>query len=332
MPSISFATQYRPLTFQDCVGQPAILQVLKNSLRQNRIAPAYLFCGTRGTGKTTTARIFAMALNCLKSDRPVEKPCGHCQSCQTILSGSSLDVFELDAASNSSVVDVRELIEQARYATASARNRIFIIDECHALSNAAVQALLKTLEEPPAHTVFLLCTTESDKLGSTIISRCLRLNFCALTCEQMLPRLRYIAQSEEIKVSDAALNVIVSYAKGGMRDAISLLQQVSLFDEIDETRVCDLLGIVPEDAIDEIVEFILFKDVVNLNQSVEQLFNRGKDAVQILYQVLDRLLKLAAIGRADPQWITVLTESEEMIKSSRQPQLMLSASFLQLCR
>jgi DNA polymerase-3 subunit gamma/tau len=330
MPSISFATQYRPLTFEDCVGQPAILQVLKNSLRQNRIAPAYLFCGTRGTGKTTTARIFAMALNCLKSDRPVEQPCGHCQSCQTILRGSSLDVFELDAASNSSVVDVRELIEQARYATASARYRIFIIDECHALSNAAVQALLKTLEEPPAHTVFLLCTTEPDKLGSTIISRCLRLNFCALTCEQMLPRLRYIAQSEEIEASDAALNVIVSYAKGGMRDAISLLQQVSLFDEIDETCVCDLLGIVPEDAIDEIIDLLLMGNKQQLKLLVDKLFEMGKNPTQILYQILDSLYDLAAMNRVSSQWIQIIIDGESTIKSSRQPQLLLQSLLLQL--
>lgn len=330
MPSISLATQYRPLTFEDCVGQPAILQVLKNSLRQNRIAPAYLFCGTRGTGKTTTARIFAMALNCLKSDRSVEQPCGYCQSCQTILSGSSLDVFELDAASNSSVVDVRELIEQTRYATASARYRIFIIDECHALSNAAVQALLKTLEEPPAHTVFLLCTTEPDKLGSTIISRCLRLNFCALTCEQMLPRLRYIAQSEEIKASEAALNVIVSYAKGGMRDAISLLQQVSLFDEIDETRVCDLLGIVPEDAIDEIIDLLLMGNKQQLKLLVDKLFEMGKNPTQILYQILDSLYDLAAMNRVSSQWIQIIIDGESTIKSSRQPQLLLQALLLQL--
>src|SRR6188472_4785460 len=216
-----FARKYRPQTFDDLVGQGHVTRTLQNAVEQNRLAHAYLFVGPRGIGKTSTARILAKALNCVNG--PTVSPCGVCDSCKEITGGNSLDVLEIDGASNNGVEQVRELRDNVRYAPSKGHFKIYIIDEVHMLTSAAFNALLKTLEEPPPHVKFIFATTEAHKLPDTILSRCQRHNFRRISARQMTERLKEICKAEKVTLSDRSLSLVVRQAEGGMRDALSLL-------------------------------------------------------------------------------------------------------------
>ncbi|NEZ54825.1 DNA polymerase III subunit gamma/tau, partial [Adonisia turfae] len=218
--------KYRPQTFAQLVGQGAIATTLSNALQQNRIAPAYLFCGPRGTGKTSSARILAKSLNCLSSEVPTSAPCGQCQVCREITVGASLDIVEIDAASNTGVDNIRELIERAQFAPVQCRHKLYVLDEVHMLSTAAFNALLKTLEEPPPHVVFVLATTDPQRVLPTIISRCQRFDFRRIPLDAMVQHLDYIAQQEAIAIAPDALQLVAQLSQGGLRDAESLLDQL----------------------------------------------------------------------------------------------------------
>ncbi|WP_317134452.1 DNA polymerase III subunit gamma/tau [Leptolyngbya sp. 7M] len=217
--------KYRPQTFAELVGQAAIATTLTNALRQQKIAPAYLFTGARGTGKTSSARILAKSLNCLKSAVPTETPCGVCEVCRSIANGSALDVIEIDAASNTGVDNIRELIERAQFAPVQCRYKVYCIDECHMLSNQAFNALLKTLEEPPERVAFVLATTDPQRVLPTIISRCQRFDFRRIELEAMVHHLSRIADKEAIDISPDAIQLVAQIAQGGLRDAQSMLDQ-----------------------------------------------------------------------------------------------------------
>jgi DNA polymerase III subunit gamma/tau len=234
---------YRPKTLEDLVGQPYIKVTLTNAITNRQIAPAYLFTGPRGTGKTSTARIFAKSLNCLESKKPTVNPCGQCQSCRSIESSNSLDVSEIDAASHNGVDDARELVERSSFAPVAGRYRIFILDEVHCLSNQAFNALLKCIEEPPAHVVFVLCTTEAHKVLPTITSRTQRFEFRALSTGTITTQLRKVADTEEIAIGDDALSAIARIVNGGLRDALQLLSQVRLLGEgVTANQVIEMAG------------------------------------------------------------------------------------------
>ena len=224
--------KYRPQTFSDLVGQETIALTLSNALEQAKIAPAYLFTGPRGTGKTSSARILAKSLNCLASEQPTPHPCGKCEACLAIAKGSALDVMEIDAASNTGVDNIREIIERSRFAPVQCRYKIYAIDECHMLSTAAFNALLKTLEEPPPQVVFILATTDPQRVLSTIISRCQRFDYRRIPLAEMTNHLKYIAERESIKIADDALTLVAQISNGGLRDAESLLDQLSLLPEV----------------------------------------------------------------------------------------------------
>lgn len=220
--------KYRPKSFAELVGQEAITTTLTNAIRAAKIAPAYLFTGPRGTGKTSSARILAKSLNCLKTDKPTAEPCGVCNICQGITKGYSLDVIEIDAASNTGVENVRDMIEKAQFAPVQCRYKVYAIDECHMLSTAAFNALLKTLEEPPKHVVFVLATTDPQRVLPTIISRCQRFDFRRINLEAMEKHLNHIAYQEKINISPESVTLIAQISQGGLRDAESLLDQLSL--------------------------------------------------------------------------------------------------------
>ncbi|MEO0354104.1 MAG: DNA polymerase III subunit gamma/tau, partial [Cyanobacteria bacterium P01_A01_bin.3] len=237
--------KYRPQRFADVVGQSAVVQTLSNAIRSDRIAPAYLFCGPRGTGKTSSARILAKSLNCV--DGPTPEPCNQCNACTSITNGSSLDVIEIDAASNTGVDNIRELIERSQFAPVNCRYKVYVLDEVHMLSTAAFNALLKTLEEPPPQVVFVLATTDPQRVLPTVISRCQRFDFRRIPLESMVEHLQKIAGTEEIAIANPALELIAQIAQGGLRDAESLLDQLSLLPEqIEVENVWDLVGAVPE--------------------------------------------------------------------------------------
>ena len=250
------ARKWRPQTFADLVGQNHVTETLANAIKNDRVAHAYIFSGARGVGKTTAARILAKALNCAKG--PTPEPCGECDSCKEIAAGTSLDVIEIDAASNRGIDQIRELREMVRYAPAAARYKVVILDEAHMLTGEASNALLKTLEEPPDRVVFVMATTEPENLGDTIRSRSQHFHFRALTFSEITDRLKYIAQKEKLKIDDGALSVIARMAEGSMRDALSLLEQARAYcgDDIKDKEVRELLGVVPEDALQELVEAI----------------------------------------------------------------------------
>jgi DNA polymerase-3 subunit gamma/tau len=247
------ARKWRPQTFSDLVGQEHVTNTLANAIRNDRVAHAYIFSGARGVGKTTAARILAKALNCVKG--PTPEPCGQCDSCKEIAGGSSLDVIEIDAASNRGIDQIRELREMVRYAPASARRKVVILDEAHMLTTEASNALLKTLEEPPDRVVFVMATTEPENLVDTIRSRSQHFHFRVLTFAEITQRLEYIAQKEGLQIEPSALAVIARIAEGSMRDSLSLLEQARAYcgDTIEATAVRDLLGVVPDDALDELV-------------------------------------------------------------------------------
>ena len=262
------ARKYRPQFFDDVAGQRLITDTLKNAVLKQRVAHGYIFSGARGVGKTTTARILAKSLNCIKG--PTVSPCGECPSCQEIAQGNSVDVFEIDAASNRGIDEIRELRETVRYLPARDLYKVFIIDEAHMLTTEAFNALLKTLEEPPARSLFVLCTTESHKLPTTIQSRCQHFSFRLLDYSEILNRLDWVMKQEQIPADEGALSAVAEAAEGSVRDALSLLDQAiaSSAERLEEAHVRQLLGVVPSQVLTELVEAI---DAGNTGKGLETI-------------------------------------------------------------
>ena len=283
------ARKFRPQIFEDVVGQNPIVRTLKNAIEMDRIGHAYLFCGPRGVGKTTTARLLAKALNC--GQGPTATPCNECPSCQEISFGRSIDVLEIDAASNTGVDNIRELRENARYAPSRDRFKIFIVDEVHMLSTSAFNALLKILEEPPEHIAFILATTERHKLPATILSRCQQFVFRTIPPTEILGHLSRIAESEGIKIGDGALDYVVKAAEGSMRDAQSLLDQVIAFggQEISDADVRDVLGFIPSDLLDQAVQGLIERDPKTLLDVVQTVADQGLNLQQFVREFLSRI-------------------------------------------
>jgi DNA polymerase-3 subunit gamma/tau len=250
------ARKWRPQTFSDLVGQSHVTSTLANAIKNDRVAHAYIFSGARGVGKTTAARILAKALNCAKG--PTAEPCGECDSCKEIAAGTSLDVIEIDAASNRGIDQIRELREMVRYAPAASRSKVVLLDEAHMLTSEASNALLKTLEEPPDRVIFVMATTQPEDLADTIRSRSQHFHFRALTFSEITGRLEEIATKEDLKIEPGALAVIARMAEGSLRDALSLLEQARAYcgDVIRDKEVRELLGVVPEDSLNELVAAI----------------------------------------------------------------------------
>ena len=303
--------KYRPQTFSDLVGQETIALTLSNALEQAKIAPAYLFTGPRGTGKTSSARILAKSLNCLASEQPTPHPCGKCEACLAIAKGSALDVMEIDAASNTGVDNIREIIERSRFAPVQCRYKIYAIDECHMLSTAAFNALLKTLEEPPPQVVFILATTDPQRVLSTIISRCQRFDYRRIPLAEMVEHLKYIAERESIKIADDALTLVAQISNGGLRDAESLLDQLSLLPEvITVEKVWDLVGAVPERDLLKLLQAINNNDSLAVLQQCRSLLDRGREPLVVLQNLATFYLNLL-IAKTAPQHaeLTAVTET-----------------------
>jgi DNA polymerase-3 subunit gamma/tau len=293
------ARKWRPQVFDDVVGQDHVVRTLKNAIQRQRIAHAYLFVGPRGTGKTSTARIFAKALNCEQGPTPT--PCGTCTACVDIARGSSMDVIEIDGASNNSVDQVRDLRDDARYAPAQGRFKIYIIDEVHMLSISAFNALLKTLEEPPPHVKFVFATTEVHKVLPTIISRCQRFDLRPIADELIIARLQHIAEAEQIAVTPAALACIARLADGGMRDAQSIFDQMIAFcgAAIDEPDVLDVYGLVAAADVAKLAAAVAAGDHRAIVAQVDAFDAAGRDLFRLLVdlQALVRRALLDAIHR-----------------------------------
>ena len=307
------ARKWRPQTFKDVVGQDHVVRTLTNAIARNRIAHAYLFVGPRGTGKTSTARIFAKALNCTGGPNADFDP--NDPACQAIADGSHLDVIEIDGASNNGVDQVRDLRDTVQYAPAQGKYKIYIIDEVHMLSPAAFNALLKTLEEPPAHVKFVFATTDPQKVLPTIISRCQRFDLKPIPIDLIVERLKKIAASEKIKISEPALSSIARMADGGMRDAQSILDQMISFcgGEISEPDVLDVYGLVAAEKISELAGALAAGDHQKIVAIVDECDASGRDLVRLLadLQAHVRTILLDAIakgGRSDALGQTMTTE------------------------
>ncbi|MCC5604020.1 DNA polymerase III subunit gamma/tau [Nostoc favosum] len=299
MSTVALHQKYRPQTIAELVGQPYIKTALTNAVKYLQIAPAYLFTGSRGTGKTSTARIFAKSLNCLNTKKPTDQPCGICQSCRSIETSNSLDVSEIDAASNNGVDDARALIERSTLAPVAGRYRIFILDECHCLTGNAFNALLKCIEEPPPHVVFILCTTELHKVLPTIVSRCQVFNFRTLSVQAIVQHLGIVADAESISIDEEALTAIARLSDGGLRDALQLLGQVSLLDEdITANHVMEIAGGVTETELMSILQAISTNNTFNLLQVARVLVDSGKTPKLILSNLLQTYRDLLIIKSA----------------------------------
>lgn len=303
LPSMSYEPlhhKYRPKSFAELVGQEAIATTLTNAIRASKIAPAYLFTGPRGTGKTSSARILAKSLNCLKSDKPTAEPCGVCDVCQGITKGYSLDVIEIDAASNTGVDNIREIIERAQFAPVQCRYKVYVVDECHMLSTAAFNALLKTLEEPPKHVVFVLATTDPQRVLPTIISRCQRFDFRRIPLEAMVQHLSTIATKENININPEAITLVAQIAQGGLRDAESLLDQLSLLSgEVTPDQVWDLVGSVSERDLLTLLGAIATDNPEAVLDCTRQILDRGREPLIIL-QNLAALYRDLLIAKTAP--------------------------------
>ncbi|XTZ19784.1 MAG: DNA polymerase III subunit gamma/tau, partial [cyanobacterium endosymbiont of Rhopalodia fuxianensis] len=275
--------KYRPQTFADLVGQEAITTTLINAIISRRIAPAYLFTGPRGTGKTSSARILAKSLNCQQVENPTFTPCGNCEVCRAITKGSALDIIEIDAASNTGVDNIRGIIEKAQFAPVQCRYKVYIIDECHMLSVAAFNALLKTLEEPPERVIFILVTTDPQRVLPTIISRCQRFDYRRISIEVMVGHLSKIAHQEAIDIADEALTLVAQIANGGLRDAESLMDQLSLLSgTITSEKVWDLVGAVSEQDLLKLLQAIASDTPELVIDNCRHLMNRGKEPLVVL--------------------------------------------------
>lgn len=302
--------KWRPSSFSEVVGQEAIIQTLLNQIQSGRIAHAYLFSGTRGTGKTTTAKIFSRAVNCLSTDSEI--PCNVCANCVSILEESNMDVFEMDAASNNGVDDIRELREHVKYPPSNGKYKVYIIDEVHMLSKGAFNALLKTLEEPPAHIIFILATTEPHKIPATIHSRCQRFDFKRVSYDAVTAVLQDICLKEGRSCEPEALRLIVQCSEGAMRDALSILDRCLSFEEgeLTHARVLDILGLSGDRFLISLTELLLEADSDGVLKGIAYAVSEGKDLNQMIRETVEffRKLLLVQVSKKPEQLLDVSKE------------------------
>jgi DNA polymerase-3 subunit gamma/tau len=313
MSYLVLARKWRPQVFEELVGQEHVTRTLQNAIAASRLAHAFLFTGPRGVGKTSAARILAKAMNCLEG--PTQKPCGQCENCQEIAGSNSIDVLEIDGASNTGVDNVRELRENVRYLPSKSKYKIYIIDEVHMLSTSAFNALLKTLEEPPAHVLFVFATTEPHKIPLTILSRCQRFDFRRVPQNLILERLRAIVSAEGVKIDDDTLMLIAREAEGSMRDALSLLDQAISYGgkEITGEDVLTLLGIADRKVLFDLSAAIFKKDAKGCLALVDELYKRGHDLGQFCKDFLNHFRNLLVV-KLEEGASSVLTVPEHEVK------------------
>ncbi len=353
--------KFRPDSFADVKGQDHIVTTLKNQLRANRIGHAYLFTGTRGTGKTTVAKIFAKMVNC---ENPTEDgPCGECRICKSIAAGASMNVIEIDAASNNGVDNIREIVEEVSYSPAEGKYKVYIIDEVHMLSIGAFNALLKTLEEPPSYVIFILATTEVHKLPVTILSRCQRYDFKRISIDTITGRMQTLIQTEGVQVEEKALRYIAKTADGSMRDALSLLDQCIAFHlgkELTYDKVLDVLGAVDTEVFSRLLRHVLQRDVLGCIELLEEIVMQGRELTQFvtdftwylrnlllvqssdnLEDVIDmstdnlkRLKEEADMVEADQiiRYIRIFSELAGQIRYATQKRILVEIALIKLCK
>lgn len=319
MSYVALYRKFRPATFEDVKGQDAIVTTLKNQIKSERIGHAYLFCGTRGTGKTTVAKILAKAANC---ENPKDgEPCGECPMCRAIASGSAVNVVEMDAASNNSVDDIRQIVDEVTYAPSEGKYKVYIIDEVHMLSTAAFNAILKTLEEPPAYVIFILATTESHKIPITIMSRCQRYDFKRISLQTIMDRMKELLAVEGTVVEEEALRFIAKEADGSMRDALSLLDRCIAFhygEELTYEKTLDVLGAVDDEIFEKLISAIASRDVHTAENLIRDVVTQGRDLSQFVGDCM-WYLRNALLVKTTPETtaeeLEITTEHLERLKN-----------------
>ncbi len=314
--------KFRPDTFADVKGQDHIVTTLKNQLKANRIGHAYLFTGTRGTGKTTIAKIFAKTVNC---EHPTEEgPCGECRICKAIAVGASMNVIEIDAASNNGVDNIREIVEEVSYSPAEGKYKVYIIDEVHMLSIGAFNALLKTLEEPPSYVIFILATTEVHKLPITILSRCQRYDFKRISIDTITNRMQELIAAENVQVEDKALRYIAKTADGSMRDALSLLDQCIAFHlgkELTYDKVLDVLGAVDTEVFSRLLRNILDRNVLGCIELLEEIVMQGRELTQFVTDFTWYLRNLLLVQSSDNLEDVIDMSSDNLLRLKEESQM-----------
>ena len=300
--------KFRPQTFEEMVGQEHITRTLRNQIMANRVGHAYLFNGGRGTGKTTSAKVLARAINCLNPKDG--EPCNECEICKAALNGSLTDIVEMDAASNNSVEDIRSIREEVNFLPTKAKYRVYIIDEVHMLSQGAFNALLKTLEEPPEHVKFILATTEPQKLPATILSRCQRFDFKRISNEDIIKRLEVVCKESNISITPQALNIIASLSEGAMRDALSILERCVQDGEnnIDEDKIKELVGIPKIIYIHSITEAIIEYNIDEAMESITKVLDEGKDLNNLLWEIIKYVKDILMVKTG--QKLTIYNEND----------------------
>ncbi|MEG0613955.1 MAG: DNA polymerase III subunit gamma/tau [Clostridium sp.] len=351
--------EWRPKDFNDVVGQPHITTTLKNAIQNDRIAHAYLLCGTRGTGKTSTAKILAKAINCLN---PMEgEPCNECEMCKNINKGVAIDVTELDAASHNSVDNIRDIIDDVQYPPQEAKYKVFIIDEVHMLSIGAVNAFLKTLEEPPSRVIFILATTDPQKLPITILSRCQRFDFKRISSENIFLRLKQITDSLLVDIEEDSLRLLSRMCDGAMRDALSILDQaISINNKVTYDDLVDMLGITTNDSMVSIVDFIISRDTENCIRVVSKLIFDGKDVSILIRDLITHMRNILMVSVSNNledvldmsieniegirnqstrirveeimRCISILQEAEDNAKGTKQARIYLELAIIKMCK
>ena len=353
--------KFRPGSFEEVKGQDHIVTTLTNQIKAERIGHAYLFCGTRGTGKTTIAKIFAKAVNC---ENPADgSPCGECALCRAIASGASMNVIEIDAASNNGVDNIREIVDEVSYSPAEGKYKVYIIDEVHMLSIGAFNALLKTLEEPPSYVIFILATTEVHKIPITIMSRCQRYDFKRITIDTIVGRMRELMEAEAVRVEERALRYIAKTADGSMRDALSLLDQCIAFhfgEELTYDKALEVLGAVDTAVFGRLFELVLVEDVTGCIELLEEIVIQGRelsqfvtdftwylrnlllaqssenieDVIDVSTENMERLMAEAQMTdmNALMRYIRIFSELSGKIKYASQKRILIEVALIKLCR
>ncbi|MBO4349902.1 MAG: DNA polymerase III subunit gamma/tau [Proteobacteria bacterium] len=358
MSYIVLARKWRPQTFADLVGQQHIAVTLRNAIAQNRVAHAFLFTGSRGVGKTSTARIFAKALNC--EHFPADEPCNECQSCREITEGHSMDVIEIDGASNRGINEIREVLDAVRYAPSRDRYKIYIIDEVHMLTTEAFNALLKTLEEPPPHVVFIFATTDPNKIPITIVSRCQRYDFKRISTDDLVAHLAGIAKAENIAFEESALHLIARTARGGVRDALSAMDQIIAFAEqpINGERAAEVLGVASRETLMKMGECIVKRDIEGALACIAKVDHYGQNLSQFAFDLLEFLRDVAVLSSAPnapvelnaaekatvSPWLTLTSpdrlqrifqiwyQTSEQLPKSLSPRLVMEMAAIRMCQ